>query len=421
MNVDSYVLADSTLSLAPEEASNLMLSGEEVPIVSSTGEGESFANQNAAPSRSEALLTEVEGSMTSSLSNVRTEALKDSTTPFDNAYCPISTSVCTVKRYNIMVAGQSGAGKSSFCYSTFRRHFPDFSMAPPDGPTEQVGECGRGHTVIGNDRIIVTVIDTVGHGGHNSTNQIAQILEYLEKQNLEYERNELYRNANNREEDTRIHCLFYFFGPHRVHDVDICFLRRLHGRVNIVPIVSKADSLTIWELAEQLQLIQALSKEANIQYFDFGESNINEGWLDTDKPFNRSDFVKLANAMGGSDSMLLPQQECLPVRPVIKNVFAVISNDRPYIWGTATENNPNHSDTMRLHAVLFGSLGKLALTTDELHEQWRLTTSKRSLTSSRTKLDTFIRIFSFMVAVICCLFLGAFVVEGACLLVLVRL
>ena len=295
--------------------------------------------------------------------------------PPTTLHCPLVTSVETTKRFNFMVAGQSGSGKSSFCYAAFRRQFPNFAMAKPGGPTTRVAECGRGEAVIGNERIIVTVIDTVGHGGQHDRSQLEPIEEYLEEQNSKYERNELFRYTNDHAEDTRIHCLFYFFGPHRVHDVDILFLSRLQDRVAIVPIVSKADSLTIWELAEQLHLIRTRLAEANVHYFDFGESGIPEDWLE--KPFDRNTFTRLGMAMEGIDSVPPHNPDLVVRRPMVCNVFAVISNERQYIWGTTSEDDEHHSDTKRLHKVLFGSLGLLAQKTDEIHEQWRMVQPSR--------------------------------------------
>ena len=247
-------------------------------------------------------------------------------------------------------------------------------MPQPDGPTEQIGECGRGEKIDerANERIVVTVIDTVG--GYSSTQHINPILEYLERQHAEYERLELFRRPNERAlQDSRIVCLFYFFGPHRVHDDDIRFLQCLHDKVPIVPIVAKADSLTVIELAEQLHLIRARLTAADIQYFDFEEVDINEDWLD--KPFDRQAFTNLGMVMAsdvGSDA-----EVPTPVRPMVQNVFAVISNKRTYIWGTASDDDPTHSDTMRLHRVLFGSLGKLADKMDEIHEEWRNERNKK--------------------------------------------
>ena len=148
----------------------------------------------------------------------------------------------------------------------------------------------------------------------------------------------------------------------------------MHNKVAIVPVVSKADCLTLIELAEQLHLIRARLAEANIQYFDFGESDINEDWLT--KPFDRHNaFLNLGSVMmEETPNVEIP----VPVRPMVRNVFAVISNQRRYIYGTANPFDPSHSDTTRLHKNLFGSLGKLADELDGIHEAWRIDRVRQS-------------------------------------------
>jgi septin family protein len=290
-------------------------------------------------------------------------------------HCPMITHVNdTVKRYNFMVAGQSGAGKSSFCYSTFRRHFDNFTMKPPEGPTAEMGECGRGETRLGNERIIVTVVDTFGHGDELCvTPYFDPVLDYIETQYVNYDQDQLYMPHKSLAEDTRIHCLFYFFAPHRVTKTDIAFLRQLQSNVSIVPIVSKADSLTFWELAEQLQSIRTRLTKEGIALFDFQETDVDEGWLDQD--FDRSAMTRLGCALEGPtqecdrrDASASPLQEA---RPTIRNVFAVISGERHYAWGAASEDCRHHSDTTRLQTVLFRSLGRLTEHTNVIHQEWR--------------------------------------------------
>ena len=339
------------------------------------------------------------------------------------SYCPLDKSVETVSRYNFCVAGQDGCGKTSFCYSTFQQtqHFPNFSMCktkktmkddvnrlnPVDDSTRNqqdqvvvdggdgghrggnkgitISECGRGETIVGsNERIIVTIVDTGGYGNYvNNSSHITALLEYIERQNEAYECAGIYRNRDDRSKDTRIHCLFYLFVPHRVQHIDIEFLRSLQKRVPIVPIISKADTLTAWELAEQLHLIHTRLSDAGIDCFDFEESDIDESWLE--QRFDTSTFTRLGRAMEGVSHGPTGTIESEDVateavtgtvtdsqaRPRIRNVFAVISGNRKYNYGTASGDDSELSDTKRLHTVLFRSLGKLRKQTDAIHEEWR--------------------------------------------------
>lgn len=46
--------------------------------------------------------------------------------------------------------------------------------------------------------------------------------------------------------DNRIHACIYFIEPtgHALKPVDIEFMRRLHSKVNIIPVIAKADTMT---------------------------------------------------------------------------------------------------------------------------------------------------------------------------------
>ena len=50
--------------------------------------------------------------------------------------------------------------------------------------------------------------------------------------------------------DNRVHALLYFIAPtgHSLKPLDIDFMKRVHHRVNLIPIIAKADSFTTEEL-----------------------------------------------------------------------------------------------------------------------------------------------------------------------------
>jgi cell division control protein 11 len=118
----------------------------------------------------------------------------------------------------------------------------------------------------------LTVCDTPGFGD-NIDNELAfsTISDYLEKQchDILGEESRIKRNA--RLEDNRVHALLYFIAPtghrcdsslfHAVYDpntdqlenyslreIDIELMRRLSPLVNVIPVIGKADSLTLSEL-----------------------------------------------------------------------------------------------------------------------------------------------------------------------------
>lgn len=185
-----------------------------------------------------------------------------------------------------------------------------------------------------------------------------------------------------------MHCCFYFLAPHRTTPLDCEFLRRLQTKVVITPIVAKADTMTIGELEMQLRDIYNFLNQNAIPTFDYGETNIDMSWVSVPKiPKDTYQHIakKLSASAAGdlgdgnvSDMDTVSSGDgdarAAPTLPQIRNVFAVISGDRHYIWGTASEEDPSHSDTLRLHKLLFrdGSLGRLQQHSDEIHNTWRL-------------------------------------------------
>ena len=65
-------------------------------------------------------------------------------------------------------------------------------------------------------------------------------------------------------DDRMIHCCLYFIAPHRLKHIDIAFMRALHRKVNIVPIIAKSDTMTTKEKEEfKLQAREALVSNPN--------------------------------------------------------------------------------------------------------------------------------------------------------------
>lgn len=50
-------------------------------------------------------------------------------------------------------------------------------------------------------------------------------------------------------QDTRIHCCLFFINPtgHSLRPIDIIVMKKLSEVVNVVPVIAKADSLTLEE------------------------------------------------------------------------------------------------------------------------------------------------------------------------------
>ncbi|KAF9429733.1 hypothetical protein BGZ76_001128 [Entomortierella beljakovae] len=218
-----------------------------------------------------------------------------------------------VSELNLMVAGFSGLGKTSFIrtlYGTLKlrssgpglknklsnANIQDVApMSPtaggggmkPHGTKESVayatGELDRTLNSFealfeideGNEKINLTLVDTPGFVG---TDEIIdahceEILHYLEYQfdlTLAEERKV---RRNPKAVDNQIHACLYFIdhtGPRLgLSDADIRVLKRLGTRVNIIPVIARGDSLT---RSQSKRMKQAVIKDAiqhEINFFQF--------------------------------------------------------------------------------------------------------------------------------------------------------
>ena len=80
--------------------------------------------------------------------------------------------------------------------------------------------------------------------------RFGEIWSYLERQYDDILAEESRIKRNPRFRDNRVHALLYFIPPtgHALREMDIELMRRLSPRVNVIPVIGKADSLTPLEL-----------------------------------------------------------------------------------------------------------------------------------------------------------------------------
>uniref|UniRef100_A0A2K5EMA2 Septin 9 n=1 Tax=Aotus nancymaae TaxID=37293 RepID=A0A2K5EMA2_AOTNA len=165
--------------------------------------------------------------------------------------------------FNIMVVGQSGLGKSTLINTLFKSKISRKSVQPTSEEripktieiksiTHDIEEKGV--------RMKLTVIDTPGFGDHiNNENCWQPIMKFINDQYEKYLQEEVNINRKKRIPDTRVHCCLYFIPAtgHSLRPLDIEFMKRLSKVVNIVPVIAKADTLTLEERVHFKQRITA--------------------------------------------------------------------------------------------------------------------------------------------------------------------
>ena len=109
-------------------------------------------------------------------------------------------------------------------------------------------------------RLRLTVVDTPGFGDFvNNENSWGPIVANIEA------RFDAYLDAENKVNrmnivDNRVHACVYFIQPtgHALKPLDIEVMRRLHTKVNLIPVIAKADTLTDEEIVMFKQRVSDL-------------------------------------------------------------------------------------------------------------------------------------------------------------------
>ncbi|KAG7459488.1 hypothetical protein MATL_G00211200 [Megalops atlanticus] len=164
--------------------------------------------------------------------------------------------------FNIMVVGQSGLGKSTLVNTLFKSKVSRKSCTPnyEEKISKTVNLQSISHVIEERGvKMKLTVIDTPGFGDQiNNENCWEPIVEYINEQYEKYLTEELNVNRKRRIPDTRVHCCVYFLPPtgHWLRPIDVEFMKRLGLIVSIVPVIAKADTLTIEERLEFKQRIR---------------------------------------------------------------------------------------------------------------------------------------------------------------------
>lgn len=156
-----------------------------------------------------------------------------------------------------------------------------------------------------------------------------------------------------------MHVLLYFITPtgHGLRELDIELMKRLSPRVNVIPVIGKADSLTPAELAESKKLIMEDIEHYRIPVYNFPYD------IEEDDEDTVEENAELRGLM--------------PFAIVGSEDFVEIDNRkvraRQYPWGVVEVENPRHSDFLAIRSALLHShLADLKeITHDFLYENYR--------------------------------------------------
>jgi len=259
--------------------------------------------------------------------------------------------------FSLMVVGASGLGKSTLVNSMFLTDIYSETAKEPAKPEDQDTQTLRveaHHRVLVENgvKLSLTVIDTPGFGeAVDNTECWAPILEYVE------DRFDAYLEAETRVErvdirDNRVHACLYFIAPtgHGLKPLDVEVMKKIHKKVNIIPVIGKADSCTVKEVNMFKTKILLQLEKHEIQIYGFPHSELDG---DTEHHWMRE---RMPFAVVGSNTTLTDPETGLRYR------------GREYPWGCVNIEDKDHCDFLALrNLVLAHHMEDLKETTHKIH------------------------------------------------------
>ncbi|OBZ88045.1 Septin spn3 [Choanephora cucurbitarum] len=229
-------------------------------------------------------------------------------------------------------------------------------------------------------RISLTIVDTPGFGDNiDNEKSFQEIAGYLETQYDDILAEESRIKRNPRFRDNRVHALLYFVSPtgHALREIDIELMRRLSPRVNVIPVIGRADSLTPQELKDFKKRIMEDIDHYNIRIYNF-PYDVEEDDEDTIEE-NSELRALLPFSIIGSDEEIIINGRAVRGRSYpwgsVEGKLSMLSS-LDILFSTrlfSLVDNPRHSDFGRLRSALLSShLQDLKeITHDILYENYR--------------------------------------------------
>ncbi|GAA5973478.1 hypothetical protein JCM8115_004462 [Rhodotorula mucilaginosa] len=264
--------------------------------------------------------------------------------------------------FTAMVVGESGLGKSTLINTLFNTPlYPKKDVPQPhhDRPQTVAIESITADIEENGVKLRLTVVDTPGFGDFiNNEDGWKPILDNIEARFDAYLEQE---NRVNRQKmvDNRVHACLYFIEPtgHSLKPLDIEFMRRLHQRVNLIPVIAKADTLTDEEVVQFKARILSDLAHHRIEIYQAPQYEMED---EETLAENEEIVRKIPFAVVGSDK-IVSTPDGRQVR------------GRAYPWGTIEVDNEEHCDFVKLRQMLVRThMEELKEHTNEvLYEKYR--------------------------------------------------
>ncbi|KAF5335654.1 hypothetical protein D9611_009675 [Ephemerocybe angulata] len=262
--------------------------------------------------------------------------------------------------FTIMVVGESGLGKTTLINTLFStelsppKNYSRRHVKQMDKLTEV--EIIKAELEEKQFKVKLTVIDTPGFGDYvNNRDSWLPIVEFIDDQHEAYMRQEQ-QPQRSEKTDLRVHACLYFIRPtgHTLKPLDIEVMKRLGTRVNLIPVVAKADTLTQNDLFTFKQRVREVIQAQGIRIYTPP--------LDDDENAEHAQMLIEAipfSIIGSTED--------------VKTADGRTVKGREYIWGVAEVENENHCDFKKLRSLLIRThmLDLISTTEDSHYENYR--------------------------------------------------
>ncbi|XP_021450195.2 septin-7 isoform X1 [Oncorhynchus mykiss] len=246
----------------------------------------------------------------------------------------------SVKRgfeFTLMVVGESGLGKSTLINSLFLTDLYSSEYPGPSHRVKKTVQVEQSKVLVkeGGVQLLLTIVDTPGFGDAvDNSNCWQPVIDHIDSKFEDFLNCE--SRVNRRlMPDSRVQCCLYFIAPsgHGLKPLDIEFMKRLHEKVNVIPLIAKADTLTPEECQRFKKQIMREILEHKIQIYEFPETDDEE-----ENKLVKKIKDRLPLAVVGSNTII--------------EVNGKRTRGRQYPWGVAEVENGDHCDFTILRDML---------------------------------------------------------------------
>lgn len=205
-------------------------------------------------------------------------------------------------------------------------------------------------------KLKLTVVDSKNYGlALKKKNSHLPLVKYIDEQFAHYYKRETCHDRR-QIQDQMIHCLFFFISAvdHGLSTLDLDFLKAVHEKVNIVPIIARAEALTIEERASfKRRVLEALDKN-KIRLYQMPDPD-----LEDTEDIKRS-IKEIRNTIPFAIPAMTIQSDCTPT-------------EHDLGWAKIDPFNRDHSDFLVLKTMIYMQMTSLHDSTHEvLYENYRV-------------------------------------------------